>query len=669
MKALKYIITACLILCGTNFSWAALPAAEQTFLQNFHAAMTALPALNWNISNVANACTLGWEGISCGPDLGGGTRRIIGFSLRSRSLSGVLPATIKDLSSLVLLDLSHNQISGTLPAGFENLPLADIAINGNFLSCPTVAPSSSLNVANIFSCDVSGNNFCVADTQPNTPSSSCSALFPASVCRITYCRVSSYLNVTGTGVSLSASSGTASFIASGTKPEFRLSVSSPAAALQCTIGVTEVLQTGTTAASNINSGLGVQTNRSVDLLSKSWLVESKSTSVSGKATTDVHYSTFIAQGKRVIIHATMSEQSISLPFYDGSVSLSPLSIKFSVEIHNFGVSSWPVTITGKYLAATMKLSCNNSFSITPSTAGTDQNLNLNFPTSGGLLSGRLHAILEGSADDSRSSNVFFGYADPANKTAAETGTTPSVFFRLHVQDANNNIWIDPDLTLSIVAPPAAPTPVANPQAVPATAPSAAPIDSSQPQAAPTPSSEPTTAPQSAPTAGGAAPSGIIIAPFGIIGLPPTAVAGEPPTNATSATPTGDGGGNNNNSKPGLSGANIALIVFAVVLVVLIVAIILAVKWPKIKKAIEKRRAERQQRQAAHAMARLNALQPANAAPAPAPAPAPVTPLAFAPPTSGMAANAQAASPDPNLSPRSWAKARKSKLNLVNTEGK
>jgi type II secretory pathway pseudopilin PulG len=388
--------------------------------------------------------------------------------------------------------------------------------------------------------------------------------------------------------------------------------------------------------------------------------------VSGKSTTDVQYSTFISQGKRVIVHATMSEQSISLPLYDGSISLSPISIKFSVEIHNFGASTWPVTITAKYLAATMKMSCDSAFSIAPSTVGAAQHLGLTFPSSNGLLSGRVRTVLDGSSDDARTSNVFFGYSDPANKTAAESGTTSAVFFRMHVQNANNNMWVDPDLTLSVVSPPVAPTPVAAPQAPSAPAPTAAPVASGQPQSSPTPSSEPAVPPSS----GGAPPTGIVIAPFGIIVLPPSALAEEPPTNASVAAPTGEGGGNNNNNnKPGLSGANIALIVFAVVLVVLVVAIIIAVKWPKIKKEIERRRAEQQQRRAAQAMARLNAVQPANAAPAPvpAPAPAPVAPLTFAPPTAGARTN-QPTNLDPNLSPRSWAKARKSKLNLVNTDG-
>jgi hypothetical protein len=124
MKALKYIILTCLLLCGPQFTSAALQAAEQTFLQNFYAAMTALPALNWNISNVADACTLGWEGITCGPDLGG-LRRIVGFSLRSRSLTGVLPATIKDLSTLILL--------------YDNLSLL---FRFGWFECPSLTPQN-----------------------------------------------------------------------------------------------------------------------------------------------------------------------------------------------------------------------------------------------------------------------------------------------------------------------------------------------------------------------------------------------------------------------------------------------------------------------------------------------------------------------------------------------
>jgi hypothetical protein len=192
------------------------------------------------------------------------------------------------------------------------------SLNGNFLSCPSTTPASSLNAANIFSWSVPIALRCLIlaeidrvslavvmsvetifvhqilnqiphqrrvllSFRPQPAGSHIVVVRPQSIVVppetdfSELLLVSSYNNVTGTGVTVSSSGGTSSFVASGTKPEFRLSVSSSLAALQCTIGVTEVLQTGITAASNLSTGAGVQTNRTIDLATKSWFVESKST--------------------------------------------------------------------------------------------------------------------------------------------------------------------------------------------------------------------------------------------------------------------------------------------------------------------------------------------------------------------------------------------------------
>lgn len=269
-----------------------------------------------------------------------------------------------------------------------------------------------------------------------------------------------YNNITGTGFSATATSGQGNFSASGTRPELTLGINSASASAQCTIAVVEVLQTGTGTGSDILSGV-VNTTRQVSLSSLTWTVESKgmvassnreyralavltwsrglATTVQGNSTTDIHYSAFVAQGKRVIVHATISERAIAVPFYDSSLSLSPLSIKFSVELHNWGASAWPGSITSKYLSATMKLSCVSSFIISRAASGNHVNLNLGFPSSGGLLSGRLRATLAGSADDARTSNVAFGYVNSANMTAAEGSGSTAATFRLHVKDAINNV--------------------------------------------------------------------------------------------------------------------------------------------------------------------------------------------------------------------------------------
>lgn len=92
-----------LLLLGLHSAVAVIPAAEQNFLLDFHSAMTAVPALNWTISNASYACESNWEGISCADTGTAGVKTVVGFVLRSRSLSGSLPASITNLTQLAIL--------------------------------------------------------------------------------------------------------------------------------------------------------------------------------------------------------------------------------------------------------------------------------------------------------------------------------------------------------------------------------------------------------------------------------------------------------------------------------------------------------------------------------------------------------------------------------------
>lgn len=170
-------------------------------------------------------------------------------------------------------------------------------------------------------------------------------------------------------------------------------------------------------------------------------------------------------------------------------------------------------------------------------------------------------------------------------------------------------------------------------------------------------------PQSAPQ--GATPQAAPVPAGGVIIPPPLEVVvqpfffGDPAPVVTPEAPPVDPG---SAARPGLSGSNIALIVFACVLVVLITAIVIAVKWPRIKKAIARRRADQEARRAAKAMAMLDAVsgQQAQRQPPTQPATPPQNP--FAPP---QQTQPQTATNQPPASPSGWKGARKSRLQLKN----
>ncbi|MEP2937327.1 MAG: Two component regulator three Y domain protein [Gilvibacter sp.] len=89
---------------------------------------------SWNTSWDLTSDVANWHGVTIQDS------QVIGISLLFNNLTGTLPASLSDLTSLKTLELSFNNIEGFLPESLGNLSQLEIlAINGNSLngSLPT----------------------------------------------------------------------------------------------------------------------------------------------------------------------------------------------------------------------------------------------------------------------------------------------------------------------------------------------------------------------------------------------------------------------------------------------------------------------------------------------------------------------------------------------------
>ncbi|KAJ3366497.1 hypothetical protein GGF32_005499 [Allomyces javanicus] len=144
-----------------------------------------LPLAARNDAPTASCCQ--WKGLDCTT-----SGQVRGIVWSSSSLSGSLPAAVKDLVHLELLDLSSNQITGSIPAelgsiaSLRSLNLANNQLNG-------ALPSSLASLSNLQSLRLDSNSF--SGALPALPSSlatctlgggantfSCSSLAASSAC-------------------------------------------------------------------------------------------------------------------------------------------------------------------------------------------------------------------------------------------------------------------------------------------------------------------------------------------------------------------------------------------------------------------------------------------------------------------------------------------------------
>ncbi len=138
-----------LLFAGQN-ALANISASERTALLDLYASTNGSQWINsagWG-GGVGTECA--WFGVTCAPD-GNSVEQL---SLANNQLSGPLPSNLQDLSSLTLLFLGNNAITGSIPplAGMQEL--RDFAIGSNLLSGP-IPPINALTHLSSF--DV-GNN-------------------------------------------------------------------------------------------------------------------------------------------------------------------------------------------------------------------------------------------------------------------------------------------------------------------------------------------------------------------------------------------------------------------------------------------------------------------------------------------------------------------------------
>ncbi|EAY84524.1 hypothetical protein EE612_008932 [Oryza sativa] len=123
---------------------------EKNSLLNFLTGLSKDGGLSMSWKDGVDCCE--WEGITCRPD-----RTVTDVSLASRRLEGHISPYLGNLTGLLQLNLSHNQLSGALPAELvfsSSLIIIDVSfnrLNGGLNELPSSTPARPLQVLNISS--------------------------------------------------------------------------------------------------------------------------------------------------------------------------------------------------------------------------------------------------------------------------------------------------------------------------------------------------------------------------------------------------------------------------------------------------------------------------------------------------------------------------------------
>ncbi|KAI5069510.1 hypothetical protein GOP47_0015811 [Adiantum capillus-veneris] len=109
-------------------------------------------ASTWSLTNAGEGCPSSFCGVTCGVD-----GNVVGVQLAGQGLKGsVRPNTLANLHQLAILDLSHNQLSGSLPddlGTLESLRILDLSHN----SFSGAIPSSFEGLSNLLNLSLAAN--------------------------------------------------------------------------------------------------------------------------------------------------------------------------------------------------------------------------------------------------------------------------------------------------------------------------------------------------------------------------------------------------------------------------------------------------------------------------------------------------------------------------------
>ena len=169
------IVHAQTSVCVTNGavpSGNAALAADCETLLGMKSALRGSGKLNW----WAGRSIQRWDGVTVE------SGRVVGVSLPTKSLNGILPAAFGNLSGLQSLDLSGNSLTGTIPTELGNLTLVKLRLAGNsFTGCVPASlltvPDSDAASLNLPVCGGDGEPTPIPITTPTpTPSESLSEM-------------------------------------------------------------------------------------------------------------------------------------------------------------------------------------------------------------------------------------------------------------------------------------------------------------------------------------------------------------------------------------------------------------------------------------------------------------------------------------------------------------
>eukprot|EP01121_Diplochlamys_sp_Union-15-3_P018414 TRINITY_DN668_c0_g1_i2.p1 TRINITY_DN668_c0_g1~~TRINITY_DN668_c0_g1_i2.p1 ORF type:complete len:269 (-),score=32.91 TRINITY_DN668_c0_g1_i2:106-912(-) len=150
---MKVVLLFVFLICFSHLHAQTNPIQKQALLDFFNGTNGAKWINPWPVGNAtSDPCLDNWLGIKCTG------YNIFSLSLQGNSLSGTLPESLTQISTLQFLYLSRNQITGSIPQSYGKLvSLVQLGLDQNFLT--GTVPSSLSNLFNLQSLFFQDNQF------------------------------------------------------------------------------------------------------------------------------------------------------------------------------------------------------------------------------------------------------------------------------------------------------------------------------------------------------------------------------------------------------------------------------------------------------------------------------------------------------------------------------